>query len=689
LLPLANMMQLDYLKWIVMRKIILLFFTLSIIIDIAAQNVGIGTNEPANKMHIVGNLLVNTPTTATGTIPTGAQTKTMVNATTINFLAGDSTGRIYDPGGPAGNYLPNLLGNVNIPFATGAVGIEITAETMDLGTGDSLIIKETSSSTNYLLAVGNGYSNTGKWVFNSSDLYIIFKSNADANTGIGFSLLFKRLYDNSASLPEVSGVTGNALFFDTKNGSFRSGLTNYATRGIYSTAMGNAATASGNYSTATGVSTSASGNFSVAMGSTTLADGVSSVAMGSFTSASGNGSFAMGSSTVAGGNNATAFGVLTHAYGFSSTSMGYSTTASGDYSTASGNLTQAQGANSTALGYKTKAIGIKSAAFGDSTIASGDNATALGYHTLASDDYSTAMGGFTTASGMNSTAIGNGSIASGASATAMGYIATASGASSIATGYVTTASGASSTAMGALTTASGNNSTAMGAFTTASGGYSTAMGYNASTNGQTNSFAIGGTGAPTNCTSPNQFMTRFDNYTFWISASNYAYLLPSSNGWAYTSDKNKKERFEELDGEIVLKKISGINFSSWNFKATDTKQYRHYGITAQDFYNAFGRDSYGNIGNDTTVSPLDLLGVAYSAIKALEKRSSGLLQDNKQLKEENALLQKNMDEIKEGLALANSELNKKLALLEAMVNELAALKEKKAVAPNTVAIRND
>jgi hypothetical protein len=27
-----------------------------------AQNVGIGTNEPANKMHIVGNIVVHAPT---------------------------------------------------------------------------------------------------------------------------------------------------------------------------------------------------------------------------------------------------------------------------------------------------------------------------------------------------------------------------------------------------------------------------------------------------------------------------------------------------------------------------------------------------------------------------------------------------------------------------------------------------
>ena len=38
-------------------------------------------------------------------------------------------------------------------------------------------------------------------------------------------------------------------------------------------------------------------------------------------------------------------------------------------------------------------------------------------------------------------------------------------------------------------------------------------------------------------------------------------------------------------------------------------QYRHYGIMAQDFHDNFGKDNLGVIGNDTTVSALDLLGV--------------------------------------------------------------------------------
>ena len=76
-----------------------------------AQNVGIGTTEPVNKLQVQGNLLVTTPTISTNTAPTVSQTKTIINAGTITFSATDSTGRIYDPGGPTGNYNANITGN--------------------------------------------------------------------------------------------------------------------------------------------------------------------------------------------------------------------------------------------------------------------------------------------------------------------------------------------------------------------------------------------------------------------------------------------------------------------------------------------------------------------------------------------------------------------------------------------------
>jgi Chaperone of endosialidase/Head domain of trimeric autotransporter adhesin len=180
------------------------------------------------------------------------------------------------------------LGFARINSASGAIGIELTVETMQLGTGDSLIIKESSGTSTYYMAVGNGYTNTGKWIFNSNNLHITFKSNSDANVGSGFSLLFRRLYENSALQPDIAGVTGNALLFETKTGSLRSGgINNNVERGRYSTGMGYKANATGDYSTALGYLTNASGNFSTAMGYETQAIGFYSTTMGEGTDSYG------------------------------------------------------------------------------------------------------------------------------------------------------------------------------------------------------------------------------------------------------------------------------------------------------------------------------------------------------------------------------------------------------------------
>lgn len=89
-----------------------------------------------------------------------------------------------------------------------------------------------------------------------------------------------------------------------------------------------------------------------------------------------------------------------------------------------------------------------------------------------------------------------------------------------------------------------------------------------------------------------------------------------------------------MNDEQVLNKLAAINFSSWKYKAAPDATNRHYGIMAQDFYAAFGSDAYGKIGNDTLVNPIDLIGVAYNAIKALEYRTREL----KELKMENQML---------------------------------------------------
>jgi hypothetical protein len=92
-----------------------------------------------------------------------------------------------------------------------------------------------------------------------------------------------------------------------------------------------------------------------------------------------------------------------------------------------------------------------------------------------------------------------------------------------------------------------------------------------------------------------------------------------------------KENFNLLNGDDILSKFQEFNLYSWNYIGQDAETMRHYGIMAQDFYAAFGVDAYGTIGDSTRVNPIDLLGIAYAAIKALKEENDELKQSNQHL----------------------------------------------------------
>jgi hypothetical protein len=158
------------------------------------------------------------------------------------------------------------------------------------------------------MEVGNGYSSTGKFIFNATQLYIIFKSNNDANVGSGFSLLFKRLYSDNISLPKAAGYAGTSFFYDVKTGVLRSGNHTNAAKGNSSSAFGFNNTASGSNSFATGNNTEASGISSITTGTSTTAAGISAAAMGNNSSALANFSLATGNGTLAEGRSSVAMG---------------------------------------------------------------------------------------------------------------------------------------------------------------------------------------------------------------------------------------------------------------------------------------------------------------------------------------------------------------------------------------------
>lgn len=273
-----------------------------------AQNVGIGTKEPLNNLHAEGNFLVTIPTRATVLPPRADQTKTLLNDVTLASGYSDSTYRIFDPGGPDGNYSGNLqcfFLYQQLDFSIAA--IELIAESIDLGPGDSLIIKESSSSTSSFIAVGNGYSNTGKWVFNSRHIHITFKSNGDGVNGAGFSLLMRRLYTAPVP-PSILGLKFMGMFFNASNGAFRSGVINNTSQGDYSTGMGADAIASGYLSVAIGSGNIARASHSTALGRSAEASGVNAIAIGYNAVASGSAARTFGYYSTASGNYSTAIG---------------------------------------------------------------------------------------------------------------------------------------------------------------------------------------------------------------------------------------------------------------------------------------------------------------------------------------------------------------------------------------------
>jgi hypothetical protein len=119
--------------------------------------------------------------------------------------------------------------------------------------------------------------------------------------------------------------------------------------------------------------------------------------------------------------------------------------------------------------------------------------------------------------------------------------------------------------------------------------------------------------------------------------------------FTFTSDKNKKENFEEVDGEAVLKKIRGMNLTSWNYIGHDPKQFRHYGPMAQDFFAAFGNDKIGTIGTPTTITGNDLAGILLIAVQTLEaqnaKQASQINDQSEQIQQQAKQIQQQAGQI--------------------------------------------
>jgi len=332
-----------------------------------------------------------------------------------------------------------------------------------------------------------------------------------------------------------------------------------------------------------------------------------------------------------------------HNFGFRNTFLGTNAgnlTMTGGLNTANGDLAL----SSNTSGYENTAAGVN-ALRGNTT---GGANTATGFSALQNNT----VGGSNTATGeaamlVNTT--GSGNTATGVFALGNNFAGDFNTATGLGALYGNT-TGNENTALGvdALGGNSiGNKNTAVGTeamLASFTGSFNTGMGYRAlhlnwigSNNTAIGPYALSGNMTGSNNTAigytANVSTDHLNNATAVgagaiVDASNKIRLgndavtvIEGQVGFTASSDRNKKENFQPVDGEEVLTKIGGLTLKSWNFIGQDPKQFRHYGPAAQDFFAAFGHDAIGIIGTPITITSTDMEGILMVAAQALEKRT--------------------------------------------------------------------
>ena len=166
-------------------------------------------------------------------------------------------------------------------------------------------------------------------------------------------------------------------------------------------------------------------------------------------------------------------------------------------------------------------------------------------------------------------------------------------------------------ALGANTTGSNNTANGVGALqSNTEGSNNTVLGFSAdvSAGDLTNAAAIGA-GAIVDASDK----IRLGNANVTV--------IEGAVGYTFTSDKTKKQNFQPVDGEEVLRKLRSLEIPSWNLTGQDPGRFRHYGPMAQDFFAAFGQDGVGTIGTPTTINTSDLAGILMIAVQTLGRRT--------------------------------------------------------------------
>lgn len=277
----------------------------------------------------------------------------------------------------------------------------------------------------------------------------------------------------------------------------------------------------------------------------------------------------------------------------------------------------------------------------------GGNATGTEWDSLNVDDYSFAFGNQVIASGYGSVAFGDQVTVTSTLGTGFGSGIKVPGTAGFSAGASNISGGFCSTTIGYTDSAMGQGAVALGYRMLAREDYSIALGYRGRAIHEgslvlSDASSLSSTlSSYTTSSAANQMTARYGGgyRLFTNTAMNIGVsLLANDNSWNIISDSNRKEKFLPANGERMLSKIRDMRMGSWNYKGHDKPGLRHYGPMAQEFYNAFGKDDHGTIGNDTTINQANLEGVLMIMVKALEERTARQADEITLLKTQNEAL---------------------------------------------------
>jgi hypothetical protein len=411
-----------------MKKYLFVCLSISIAaLSSKAQNVGIGTTTPANKLQVIGDVAADSVFLGNATNNPLLQFKSNAPGKKIVLWPPAPAGEQYDGIGidiplmryqvytttvdhaffaatsaTTSNELMRIKGNGNVGIGNSNPEFPLSFPT-SYGEKISIWGDPTIGRVGFAVQPSNfqmltdagtditfGYGLSGSAFENMRIKY-------NGNIGMGTSIPKARLHVADSSVlfsgpttlpgstifdPPASGA-GVRMFWYPQKGAFRAG-------GVDNTSWDKINI--GNFSFATGFNNQAKGNNSFASGDINISSGSSALTTGQANTASGNNSFASGK--------------LNISSGFASITSGQGNTASADYTIAMGYQNTANAIDAIAIGSQNSATSIYATAFGASNTASGFASTVMGQSNSASGSYSLAAGRGTAAKAVGSTTLG-------------------------------------------------------------------------------------------------------------------------------------------------------------------------------------------------------------------------------------------------------------------------------------------